>query len=117
MLYQDANLLPVFSFPHFGELPWLRHAVATRNGGVSAGPWESLNLGISSGDAIEDVQENRRRLLAALGLQPEQLATAGQVHGTHIAEACDGGRLMPATDGLITSQSGVALLVLIADCP
>src|SRR5262249_22967051 len=54
-------------------------AFTTRHGGVSAGPFHSLNLGFSSGDRPEAVEENRRRLREALGLA--EVASLSQVHG------------------------------------
>ena len=73
--------LSYFGFDSFSALPWLRHGVATRAGGVSAGPWATLNLGLRAGDAEAAVRENRRLLLAALGLEGAALSTGQQVHG------------------------------------
>src|SRR5215213_876846 len=63
------------------ELPAARAAFSTRLGGVSEAPFDSLNLGILTGDNRGAVVENRRRLAAALGFAPEQVAIGRQVHG------------------------------------
>ena len=88
---------------------------STRRGGVSEGPYASLNLGLSTGDARARVLENRRRLFASVGFTPEQLALAGQVHGDQIEEVA-GPSLVPDVDGLVTRQPGVLLCIGAADC-
>ncbi len=88
------------------------HGFTTRLGGVSRPPFDTLNLSTAVGDAPEAVQENRRRVLEALGNPP--LAELRQVHGTHI-HAVTG----PGTwegDGLLTQTPGLALRVAVADC-
>ena len=56
----------------------------TREGGVSAAPWDTLDLGLSVGDEPAHVLENRRRLCAAVGLPPDRLVVPQQVHRTAI---------------------------------
>ena len=90
-------------------------AFSTRLGGVSAPPFDTLNLGRSTDDRPDAVTENRRRLLAGIGLDPERLATAGQVHGADIREALAPGHL-DRCDALVTRQPGLALAVTTADC-
>lgn len=90
-------------------------AFSTRRGGVSTGPFESMNLGMSTADAPVRVAENRRRFIHALGLDAARLATAGQVHGTRIAEVDTPGH-SPGCDALVTSVPGLALAVTAADC-
>jgi len=99
------------------------HAFSTREGGVSHGPFASLNLGHSVGDEAGHVAENARRFAACLGLTAGQLASANQVHGDRVIEifgAADAGDLMPApageADGLMTKARGVAACVRTADC-
>ncbi len=96
-----------------------------RTGGVSAPPWDSLNLGLSVGDRPDDVLVNRRRLCAALGLEVERLVVPRQVHGTtlrRVGEADAGrGALDPAAgiedcDGLLTDVRRLGLGVTTADC-
>ncbi len=92
-----------------------RFAFSTRRGGVSPPPYETLNLGRSTGDRPEAVTENRRRMLVALGLSPERLATAGQVHGAAVARADSPGHY-EACDALVTRTPGLALAISAADC-
>jgi YfiH family protein len=90
-------------------------AFSTRRGGVSDGPYESLNLGRKTRDQPENVDENRRRLCATMGVEPERLALNHQVHGTTVAraEASERGR---DADGLWTDEAGVPMLAFSADC-
>ncbi len=94
------------------------HACLTRLGGVSQGPWSTLNLGSTVGDDPQAVQENHRRVFAAFGITPAQVVSPHQVHGCHVAHVTreDGGRVIPATDALITATPGVVLLLRFADC-
>ena len=110
------------------ELPAAKVIFSTRRGGVSEGPYESLNLGILTEDDPERVSENRRRLAAASGLEPEAVAMGWQVHGSDLREWAgppepggpDGfsrpGAWLPRVDGHLTQARGVGLLVLVADC-
>jgi len=90
-------------------------AFSTRRGGVSAAPYDSLNLGRSTGDRAEDVTKNRRRLLHALALDHDRLATAGQMHGVRVV-AVEAPGHTPACDALLTRRPGVPLAVSTADC-
>jgi len=109
------------------DLPGARVAFSTRQGGVSEGRYESLNLGIFTGDAPERVEENRRRLADHLALDPQRIAMGWQVHGTDIAAwpdpppvGRDGyaapGAQLDKVDGHTTTVEGLGLLVLAADC-
>jgi hypothetical protein len=109
----SRSALPAWRYPP--ARPGATLAFSTRRGGVSDGPYHSLNLGRSTGDRPEAVEENRRRLLAALGLDPVRLANAGQVHGTSVARVSAPG-LHPACDALVTTTPGLALAVTAADC-
>ncbi len=85
-----------------------------RTGGVSAAPYESLNLGDHVGDDPRAVAENRRRLMAAAGL-PEEPVWLEQVHGTHVADLDGLGGVGPA-DAAMTRQVGRVCVILTADC-
>jgi hypothetical protein len=100
-------------------------AFPSRTGGVSAPPFDSLNLGLSVKDRAGDVLENRRRLCAAVGLPPGRLVIPGQVHGTDLrwvgeAEAGRGARdaetVIGEHDGLLTQATGLGLVISYADC-
>jgi len=90
-------------------------AFTTRRGGVSAPPFDTLNLGRSTVDLPGAVRENRRRVLDALGLDPERIVTAGQVHGADVVRADLPGHV-PGCDALVTTRAGLALAVTAADC-
>jgi hypothetical protein len=87
----------------------------TRVGGVSEGPWSSLNLGRRNGDDPARVDENRRRALAVLGLDVPVLAQQRQCHSAVVRRARPGGPVEDG-DGLWTDTPGEALLALAADC-
>ena len=98
-----------------------RVAFSTRVGGVSAGSFESLNLGILTADEPDNVVENRRRLCTAVGADPESATMAWQVHGGRVSKADSRGIVTPGTvyercDGLWTDSPGRALVLLTADC-
>ncbi|MHB1319750.1 MAG: peptidoglycan editing factor PgeF [Anaerolineae bacterium] len=100
------------------SLKGFRHAMVTRLGGVSQAPFATLNLGSSVGDDPVAVEENHRRLFAALGLSRAAVVSPHQVHGAHVVtvDRRDGGSAIPATDALVTDQPSVALLLRFADC-
>lgn len=91
------------------------HAFTTRTGGVSAGPYASLNLGLSVPDHPEAVNENRRRVLTWFGARPERVATLHQVHGARVVEASEAGPHVRA-DAIVSDDPGWTLAVSIADC-
>jgi polyphenol oxidase len=92
-----------------------RVAFSTREGGVSSGLYASLNLGLRTDDEPANVEENRRRLCAEVGADPELLTLNRQVHGTTVRRALAGERNTEA-DGLWTEEPGVPLLAMSADC-
>jgi polyphenol oxidase len=106
------------------DLPGAAVRFSTRAGGVSDGPYESLNLGIQTGDEAGRVVENRRLLAAAAALEPEAVTIGHQVHGTEIARwdgpppasFADAAAPRPEVDGHVTSLAGIGLLVQVADC-
>jgi len=90
-------------------------AFSTRRGGVSEGPYASLNMGLMTDDRPERVAENRRRLCAEVGADVERLAMNRQVHAATVNRAEAGERGRPG-DGLWTDEPGVPMLKLTADC-
>ena len=88
---------------------------STREGGVSEGPYASLNLGRATADKLERVDENRRRLCAEAGAQPEALAMNYQHHSADVLRARAGSR-GERGDGLWTEERGLPVLALAADC-
>lgn len=99
-----------------------RHAFSTRLGGVSEGPFASLNLSFSSGDRAENVLENYRRLGAAVGIDPFRAAFTKQVHGRAVRIVTAEDKCAPDTpaktecDALVTAERGLPLFCFTADC-
>jgi YfiH family protein len=101
-------------------------AFTSRRGGISQGPFASLNLGALTADEPPNVAENRRRAVAAGGGDPSRATMAWQVHGSDVREVTEepaGGRFLepgsepfPRSDGLATSLRGRPLMLLTADC-
>lgn len=104
---------PEWLIPDWPAPAGVRALCTTRSGGVSLGPYASLNLGTHVGDAPEAVQTNRARLASSLGAKPVFL---DQVHGTHLlalhADSLDG----QAADGAYTLDAALACTVMVADC-
>jgi YfiH family protein len=108
------------------ELPGARALFSTREGGVSVGPYRSLNLGILTDDEPARVTENRRRLARAARVEAARVVMGWQVHGSDLREwdgpdpqnawAEPGGKQLPRVDGHVTDERGLGLLVLVADC-
>lgn len=88
---------------------------STRTGGVSEGPYASLNLGRLTGDDVECVDENRRRVCAEVGGGLDRLALNRQIHSTVIRRAEPGVRGEQA-DALWTDERDVPMLAFAADC-
>jgi YfiH family protein len=97
-----------------------RVSFTTRLGGVSEGPYASLNLGILTDDDPERVVENRRRLCASTGADGDTATMAWQVHGNAVTDAQPRGILertvFERCDGLWTDRPGQAMALLTADC-
>jgi len=88
---------------------------STREGGVSEGPFASLNLGRATADEPDRVDENRRRLCAEVGADPDALTMNYQHHSTDVLRARAGSR-GERGDGLWSDARGLPLLALAADC-
>src|SRR5215212_9228994 len=115
------------------DLGGARAAFSTRLGGTSEPPFDSLNHGVLTEDEPEAVAENRQRLTAALGLDPEQIVFALQVHGTRLIDHSEGSGEsrgsfgtayvqkeprdgLAEADGHVVREPGPAPLVFVADC-
>ena len=93
------------------DLPGATALFTTRRGGVSQGPYASLNLGLWTDDDPAHVHENRERVRQETGAQ--RLAQGRQVHGTRVIVDGDG---VQEADGQVRTARGVAAMVLVADC-
>jgi len=99
--------------PEWPAPPQVRAACGTRAGGVSRGPYESLNLGDHVGDDPAHVAVNRERWAQAIGGAPVYLQ---QVHGTRVVRLATGFAPGHPADGCVSSGKGVACTILVADC-
>jgi len=103
--------------PALDGLDGIRHGYFTRLGGVSDGIYGSLNIGTGSSDEPDKVRENRRRVASWMGVAPQFLLTAYQIHSPDVLTVrapFEGER--PKADALVTNRPGVALGVSSADC-
>jgi len=111
------NGIVTYTFDRLADQPVRAH-VTTRHGGVSPEPWNTLNFSILRGDALENVEQNRARLVAALNIRAEDLVRCRQVHGTGVAKVdwSNAGTWVNDSDALITDAIALPLLLLFADC-
>ena len=99
------------------QVPGVRHAFFTREGGVSEGIYASLNGGQGSNDAPDAVRENRAIMASHFGIVPDRLVNVWQVHSPDcvtVTGPWPGDR--PKADAMATSTRGVALAIATADC-
>jgi copper oxidase (laccase) domain-containing protein len=98
-----------------GPVQW---AFTDREGGVSAGAFDSLNLGGHVGDELGAVEENRDRVARSVGVQRDHLLFMQQCHGGEVlvVDGAWGPEGPPPADGVVTASPGLALAFLVADC-
>ncbi|MGB9365025.1 MAG: peptidoglycan editing factor PgeF [Xanthobacteraceae bacterium] len=98
--------------------PNIRHSFFTREGGVSSGIYQSLNGGIGSKDAPENVKANRARMATALGVAPTHLVSCYQIHSPDVIVATEPWTRenSPRADAIVTRVAGLAVGVGTADC-
>lgn len=109
--------LPVVASALLSQAAGVRHAFFTRQGGVSTGLYDSLNVGRGSNDDPADVDENRRLTARHFDLEAADLNTCFQIHST-IAVIADGswGDARPQGDAVVSKTPGVICGALSADC-
>lgn len=82
---------------------------------MDKGDIPGLNLGLNTGASKRVVHEHRTRLLSELGIAPDRIAYADQVHGSRVRFVTEGGTY-PETDALVTQIPELALAIQVADC-
>jgi polyphenol oxidase len=97
-------------------LPGIRHGFFGRRGGVSTGIYSSLNAGAGSRDAPEAIAENRARIAATMGVAPEKLLSAYQIHSARAVRVDAVWDARPEADAMASITPGIALTALAADC-
>lgn len=118
------NGVALYRIPSFEAYSFVRHGFSTRIGGVSAPPFDSMNLSFTRGDDDAAVTENYIRFCTAVGVSAQNLVLSAQTHGTalHYATESDRGNgfCRPNTlldiDGLFTDRPDVVLCTHYADC-
>lgn len=118
MIRREADGIVYYTFESLDRFGEIVHGVTARHGGVSDGPWSSLNLTKGNGDDPAHVEENLRRAARAFGAQREHLVSPNQRHTTRAARvtAEDRGRIVLETDTLLTDDADVPVLLRYADC-
>ncbi len=98
--------------------PNIRHGFFTRMGGVSTGIYQSLNIGLGTADARDNVIKNRARICRAFGVASDRLATVHQCHSADVAPATAAWPIdaRPQADAVVTKTPGLVIGVLTADC-
>lgn len=123
-MMNEKNGISYITFSVFNT-PVVTAAVSTRKGGVSQAPYASLNMSFASGDDPAAVLENRKQFLTALQIDPMQLISCNQIHGTNIVavgkELCGRGsdntkEAIEACDGLMTNEAEVPISMNFGDC-
>ncbi len=114
MIRKKRGELEWLEFDLLADIPGLAHAVFLRHGGVSEGPYRSLNIGGKTGDDPNKVTENRRRIFEALNVQ--RCIGGIQVHGNEVAFIEDSNQEVGECDALITDRKEIGLMIKHADC-
>ncbi|MBI3290266.1 peptidoglycan editing factor PgeF [Candidatus Microgenomates bacterium] len=98
-----------FRFKNLSKLPWLGHAVSTKEFG---------NLSYFVGDKKANVDANRKKFFSSLGIQEKDVVDAVQVHGNHVVLITqeEQGHNILDTDALITDEKNIPLIIKVADC-
>lgn len=120
MIREEKDSLAFYRFKVLDD-PGAVHGVFTRKGGVSSGPYESLNCGAKVGDAPEKVAKNRLKVCETLDAR--RLAVINQVHGDRVVvldkETAESDRVWLTSekaDAIVTRIPGLFLAIKIADC-
>lgn len=99
------------------QLPKVKHGFFSRQGGVSEGPFSSLNLMMKEGENPKNVLENLKRIGQFIGVESSHIVQMDQVHGKEVVVVdAPHEDIWPQADALITKTPGLALLVRTADC-
>lgn len=120
----DGTDFIYLTFPSLEKLPFMKHLITTREGGVSEGIFRSTNLSFTRGDDPERVMENFRRIAAVFGKTPDEIVSTDQTHTVNLRrvgrEDAGKGVTRPRDytdiDGIMTDEPGLILGAYFADC-
>ncbi len=120
----ENSEIKVHEFDIFKKEKTLIHGVFTRAGGISVEPFDSLNIGVNSGDETSAIADNRKRIIWKMGMKP--LLFLNQVHGDEIKvlkkedndllETFEPGKETYTADAIVSDMPGVFLVIQVADC-
>lgn len=113
-----VNGVPFLSYPILENTGIVNHGFSTRLGGVSTGHCATMNISTTRGDDPAAVEENKKRIAVAIGVEVDSMTFTHQTHTTNVAvvrEEDKGTRFME-TDGMITNVPGICLVTFYADC-
>lgn len=113
-----------YTINSFEKTGLVKHLFTTRIGGVSSGPYYSLNLGLKTGDNIDNIKKNFLKVFEIMGTSEKDVVFSNQVHGTNIQIVDDEiftdnaykSRLRDGVDGLVTNVKNITLATFYADC-
>lgn len=114
MIRKRAGDVEWLEFELFASEPKLVHGIFLRRGGISKGPYASLNVGGRTEDEAANIEENRRRILDALGIK--KYVSCRQVHSDGVAVVDEESQAIGDCDAMITQQTNLGLMILHADC-
>ncbi len=116
--------IKLYEFKLFKKDTHIVHGIFTRHGGISTGPFDSLNIGLNSGDKPSAIADNRKFIIKEMGMKP--LVFLNQVHGDDIkvlkkedndlSENFQPSKEAYTADGIITDIKNVFLVIQVADC-
>jgi hypothetical protein len=114
----ESDGIAFYTFESLDAYPELVHAITTRHGGVSTGPYSSLNVSNGRGDDPKAVEENLSRICRALRLQRSDLTSPNQRHTANVRRvgSAERGKIQIGCDALVTDEARVSLLLRYADC-
>lgn len=115
---KEVNGVPYLSYPMLENTGVVKHGFSTRLGGVSTGHCSTMNISTTRGDDPKAVEENRKRIASAIGVEVSDLTYTHQTHTTNVAvvEERDRGSRFMETDGMVTNVPGICLVTFYADC-
>lgn len=115
MFFQRTGAIYNGQFSELFRSHHVVHGFSTRCGGGSAPPYDTLNLGLNTGDRTACVTQNRKLFFDAAGIDESRCALPTQVHGNCVQTVTRAGEY-PETDAVITNQPGLILTIQTADC-
>lgn len=125
MISNTAGDIRTFHFDNLSGCRDIKHFISTRVAGFGAPPFHSLNLGFKTADDSHNVLRNRRKLAEAMGIPLDNFTVTKQIHEAKVTVITSGlkgkGALdyesgLDATDAMVTNESDICLMVLLADC-